>query len=153
MLRVVAGSIGGLGLAFSATLLFSSLGRGPDIPRMALALVPALLAALAVTVLMRQMERIRLVLSEEGVEYHAFVASVRAAWDAVESLGPVTHGLLTGEGLHLRVADARSALLLRLGGFGGPRHGIPLAPFVLPLRGSWLEVELVRRAPRLVLSR
>lgn len=150
MLRLSGSVVGGVAVAFSAVLLVAARGRGDEAGLILFALVPALAGAAVVTLLVHQMKRVRLVLSDEGVEYHAFGSSIRAGWDAIVGLGPVTHGLFTGDGLHLRGSvDRRAPLLLRLSGLATPDLGIPLAPFVAQLRGSWLEFELRRRAPAL----
>lgn len=148
--RMAGGVVGAGSVIFSAVLLVGARGRGDDAGLWLLALLPALIAATVITLLVHQLRRVRLVLSDHGVEYHAFGSSVRASWDAIGALGPVAHGVFTGDGLHLSGAVERHApLLLRLSGLAIPERGIPLAPFVTPLRGSWLEFELRRRAPAL----
>lgn len=152
-LRTVAAFVGALGVATSAALLTMGSGFTDEPARLLLALLPETAAAIVVTLMVRQITRVRLVVNDEGVEYHGFGASIRARWDDIVALGPVAHGPLMGHGLLVRNAMHRASLFSRLGaGRGGPALGIPLEPFVMPVRGSWLELEMRRRAPRLGLS-
>lgn len=156
-LRMMTAFVGALGVATSAALLALSNGAESEPIRLVAALLPEIAAAIAVTLMVRQIARVRLIVSDEGVEYHGFGASIRARWDDIVALGPVANGPLMGHGLLVRNAKERGSLLSRLGGAGGaggtggggPTRGIPLEPFVMPVRGSWLELEMRRRAPRL----
>lgn len=148
-MRLVAAFVGAVGVTTSAAML--ALGGGPeeDATRVVAALLPVLATAIVVTLLVRQIARVRLVVSDDGVEYHGFGASIRARWGDIISLGTVTNGPLMGYGLLVRNATESTSPLLRLVGGTGPGRGIPLEPFVTPVRGSWLELEMRRRAPRL----
>ncbi|MDQ3493333.1 MAG: PH domain-containing protein [Chloroflexota bacterium] len=154
-LRLMAAFVGALGVATSAALLAMGSGPASDPTRLVAALVPEIAAAIVVTLLIRQIARVRLIVTEDGVEYHGFGGSIRARWDDIVALGPVANGPLMGYGLLVRNAMERGSLLSRLGGTrvgdgrGQPERGIPLEPFVMPVRGSWLELEMRRRAPRL----
>lgn len=154
-LRLMAAFVGALGVATSAALLAIGSGPASDPIRLVAALLPEIAAAIVVTLLIRQIARVRLIVTDDGVEYHGFGGSIRARWDDIVALGPVANGPLMGYGLLVRDAKERGSILSRLGGTrvgdgrGEPERGIPLEPFVMPVRGSWLELEMRRRAPRL----
>jgi len=143
--RLMAGVVGAVGVGLSAMMLL--MGGDGDTLRMGLALVPVSIAAVIVRILVRGAASARLEILESGLEYHAWGTFVRARWDDIAALERVAHGPYAGEGLRLRNrAEIRASLVARL---IAPTRGIPLAPFVLPLTGSWLHIELSRRAPHL----
>lgn len=143
--RLIASVVGVVGVGFSAALLL--LGSDGDALTMGLALVPEVIAAALVTALVRGASTARLEILETGLEYHAWGTFVRARWDDIAALERVAHGPFAGDGLRLRNRpEIRGSLIAR---FIAPTRGIPLAPFVLPLAGSWLHIELRRRVPHL----
>jgi uncharacterized membrane protein YeaQ/YmgE (transglycosylase-associated protein family) len=151
-LRMMATVIGIAGLATSA-LMVAFAHATTELVQYLTALVPAVAGAVIVTVVVLQRDRIRLRLTEEGLEYHAFGAAVRARWEDVVALAHVEHGPFAGMGVTLRrVAEGPASLpcrIWRLVGIHPPKQAIPLSPFVGLTRGSWLEMELRRRVPTL----
>jgi hypothetical protein len=151
-LRLVSLALGVAGLGTSG-LMVAAAHAAAEIPQYVAALSPAVIGAILVTLVALQRQRIRLRLTDEGLEYHAFGAAVRASWDDIVALTHVEHGPFAGFGvtLHRAVVMPASwaARCWRLIGVRAPSNAIPLSPFAGRNRGSWLEMELRRRVPSL----
>ena len=109
----------------------------------------SIVAALVGLILLYSGFAIRLVVTEEGIEYQQVGYSVRTAWHKVLRIGPARMGLVPSEALILADYSIRGAKWLSLISGMRPKGAIPLSSFDLNWRTSEIGRAIRQYAPKL----